>query len=665
MRVRIFFSFSVFLLCALSGVAQVSDMEKDRVPITELNGLWRFHLGDDPNWAQAGFDDSQWPLLRPDMGWSQQGYHDTGFGWYRIRVVLPPQTGPLSLYLPTLVNNCQVFANGTLIGEIGRMPPDPKIVIASRALFEIPANAVSSERSLVIAIRFWRWPRLGLLPGIAGLIAPPIIGDARLLKDWDALQTHDAYWSKSDNGLNLVFNTLTALAGLALFALRRKEREYLWFGVAQVFWAAQTFVFCLTVFRPIPYVGAEIFLACAKAGAQFFNLEFFVTLMGQRKGRLYWLAAASALIPVAALFPLEMGWINDANASLGGTIFDLIYGVCVPALLYRGASRGNREARLLLVPFTLSFSINVAADLLSLPAAAGRPWLNMITGRLFHFIDVPFPMSALNLAGNLAMFSVMAVLILRYARSRSDEERLASELEAARAVQHVLIPNELPAVPGYRLQCVYKPAGEVGGDFFQILPLPQGGALVAIGDVSGKGMPAAMTVSLLVGMMRMLARSMQSPAAILAVMNQSLMDRMAGSFATCLVLHIAPDGVITAANAGHIAPYVNGSEVVVEGGLPLAVNANAAYPETEFQLSSDHQLTLLTDGVPEARRPDGELFGFERAASISAQPAAEIARAAEQFGQEDDITVLSITRQPPRHKSVTLAEPAKWSPAPA
>jgi len=148
-------------------------------------------------------------------------------------------------------------------------------------------------------------------------------------------------------------------------------------------------------------------------------------------------------------------------------------------------------------------------------------------------------------------------------------------------------------------------------------------------------------------------------------MNQSLMDRMAGSFATCLVLHIAPDGVITAANAGHIAPYVNGSEVVVEGGLPLAVNANAAYPETEFQLSSDHQLTLLTDGVPEARRPDGELFGFERAASISAQPAAEIARAAEQFGQEDDITVLSITRQPPRHKSVTLAEPAKWSPAPA
>jgi hypothetical protein len=545
------------------------------------------------------------------------------------------------------------------------MPPDPKIVIAPRALFAIPPNAVSSDRPLVIAIRFWRWPRLALVPGMAGLIAPPAIGDARLLNDWQTLQTHHAYWATSDTGLNFVFNILTALAGLALFALRRKEREYLWFGAAQLFWAAQVLVFFVAAFRPIPYVGSEILLACAQAGAQFLNLEFFVTLMGQRKGRLYWLAAASALIPVVALFPLEMGWMNDANASLGGTIFDLIYGICVPALLYRGASSGNLEARLLLVSFTLSFSINVAGDLFSLPGAVARPWMNMITGRLVHLIDVPFPMSAFNLAGSLAMFSVMAVLILRYARSRSDEERLASELEAARAVQHVLIPDELPAVPGYRLQCVYKPAGQVGGDFFQILPLPQGGALVAIGDVSGKGMPAAMTVSLLVGMMRMLARSVQSPAAILAVMNQSLMDRMAGAFATCLVLHIAPDGVVTAANAGHIAPYMNRSELSVESGLPLAVHQTAAYPETKFQLSPEHQLTLLTDGVPEVRRTDGELFGFDRAASISAQPAADIARAAEQFGQEDDITVLSITRQSSRLKPVTLVEPPAWSSAPA
>jgi serine phosphatase RsbU (regulator of sigma subunit) len=287
--------------------------------------------------------------------------------------------------------------------------------------------------------------------------------------------------------------------------------------------------------------------------------------------------------------------------------------------------------------------------------------MNMITGQLRHVADVPFPMSAFNLAGDLAMFSVMAVLILRYARSRSDEERLASELEAARAVQHVLIPDELPAVPGYLLQCVYKPAGEVGGDFFQILPLPQGGALVAIGDVSGKGMPAAMTVSLLVGMMRMLARSSQSPAAILAVMNQSLMDRMAGGFATCLILHITHDGVVTAANAGHIAPYMNGSELSVETGLPLAVHETAAYSETRFQLFPEHQLTLLTDGVPEARKANGELFGFDRAASISAQPAADIARAAEQFGQEDDITVLSITR----HKPVALVEPKAWSRATA
>lgn len=666
MRPKILFLFSVFLLSALSGAAQVSDMEKDRMPITELNGVWRFHLGDDPTWAEPGFDDTLWPLIRPDDSWSDQGFNgNTDFAWYRIHVIPPAQRGSLAFYLPRIFGTCQIFGNGTLIGEIGRTPPKPTLVVASRQLFSIPDSAISPGRPIVIAIRFWQ-PGSGALSGAAGLIASPAIGAADVMKHWQALQTHHAYWGASDNALNFLFNILTALAALALFALRSNEREYFWFGAAQVFWAAQAFIFLVTVFKsPISYAGLAIMVIVTKAGAQFFNLEFFVALMGQRKGRLYWLAASAALIPILAMLPLGMGRISMAKASVGGTLLDLVYGVCVPALLYRGVSHGNREARLLIVPFTLSFSLNFLGNLFLLPGLAERPWAIVIIGHLRRVASVPFPMSAFNLVGDLAMFSVMAVLILRYARSRSDEERLASELEAARAVQHVLIPDELPAVPGYQFECIYKPAGQVGGDFFQILPLSPGGALVAIGDVSGKGMPAAMTVSLLVGMMRMLARSTQSPAAILGVMNQSLMDRMAGGFATCLILHIAPDGVITAANAGHIAPYVNGSELSLEGGLPLAVHANATYPETRFQLSPDHQLTLLTDGVLEARRTNGELFGFERAASISAQPAAEIARAAEQFGQEDDITVLSITRQPSAPKPVAVPEPTEWSPAPA
>jgi serine phosphatase RsbU (regulator of sigma subunit) len=274
-------------------------------------------------------------------------------------------------------------------------------------------------------------------------------------------------------------------------------------------------------------------------------------------------------------------------------------------------------------------------------------------------------MSVFNLAGDLAMFSVIAVLVYRYALSRGDEERLESELQAARAVQQVLIPDQIPALPGYLLECVYKPAGEVGGDFFQILPLPEREALIAIGDVSGKGMPAAMTVSMLVGMVRSLAHTTHSPAAILTALNQDMIDRTFGGFTTCLMLHIAADGVITAANAGHIAPYLAGHEVPVHNGLPLGLMPSTQYTESAFQLSLDDHLTLLTDGVLEARKPNGELFGFERTASLSTQTAAEIARVAEQFGQRDDITVLSLTRQAYSEKPERLAGAAMWTAVPA
>lgn len=169
--------------------------------------------------------------------------------------------------------------------------------------------------------------------------------------------------------------------------------------------------------------------------------------------------------------------------------------------------------------------------------------------------------------------------------------------------------------------------------------------MLVIGDVSGKGMPAAMTVSLMVGMVRMLIRSMRSPAEILTAINQNIIGRTAGGFTTCLILHIARNGVLTAANAGHVAPYMNGREVSVENGLPLGLDIAATYSETILQLAPEDQVTLLTDGVVEARAADGELFGFERAASISDHPAAEIAAAAEHFGQADDITVLSVTRE--------------------
>jgi hypothetical protein len=250
----------------------------------------------------------------------------------------------------------------------------------------------------------------------------------------------------------------------------------------------------------------------------------------------------------------------------------------------------------------------------------------------------------------LALLGMVTLTILVHdlIRERRDKQRMAAELAAGRAVQQVLIPEETPTIPGFIIQSVYKPFGEVGGDFFQVLPikndLGSGGALVIVGDVSGKGMPAAMTVSLLVGTVRTLAHYTRSPGEILAAMNQRMLARSHGGFTTCLVLRADADGVLTIANAGHIAPYVDGRELQLESGLPLGISADTIYVESTFQLSPEQQLTLLTDGVIEARDKAGALFGFERSASLSTQPAEAIAQAAQAFGQEDDITVLSVTR---------------------
>jgi serine phosphatase RsbU (regulator of sigma subunit) len=243
------------------------------------------------------------------------------------------------------------------------------------------------------------------------------------------------------------------------------------------------------------------------------------------------------------------------------------------------------------------------------------------------------------------MMTIVAILLMeRFVRSQREREHWRQEIEHARQVQQVLIPEELPSVRGFALASEYRPAQQVGGDFFQILPLKEGGVLAVIGDVSGKGMPAAMTVSLLVGTLRTLAEFTTSPGEILAGMNQRMLSRTESGFTTCLVMRVEPNGLCVVANAGHLSPYRDGQEIEVTAGLPLGLSAETSYPETVLRLDVGQQLTLLTDGVVEARGGNGELLGFERTAAMASKSAEVIAQTAQEFGQEDDITVLTVKR---------------------
>ncbi|MGD0914291.1 MAG: PP2C family protein-serine/threonine phosphatase, partial [Terracidiphilus sp.] len=145
------------------------------------------------------------------------------------------------------------------------------------------------------------------------------------------------------------------------------------------------------------------------------------------------------------------------------------------------------------------------------------------------------------------------------------------------------------------------------------------------------------------GTLRTYAETCTSPSALLAGLNRRLYGRGDG-FATCLVLMVEPSGKLTVANAGHLNPYIDGVEIETEANLPLGLDEGVRYSEMTLQFDPNQLCTLLTDGVIEASSPSGELYGFERTQAISNNSANSIAETAREFGQQDDITVLTVSR---------------------
>ena len=270
-------------------------------------------------------------------------------------------------------------------------------------------------------------------------------------------------------------------------------------------------------------------------------------------------------------------------------------------------------------------------------------------------IDAPL----FTLAGNSVSLPTLggALLLIAtgYAVYRSSDENrrkqnaLQQEFESARELQRVLIPETLPMVPGYSLTSGYLPAQKVGGDFFQIIPLDgirPGRTLVVLGDVSGKGLKAAMAVSFIVGAVYALANIVPGPGRLMSALNQRLISRLQGGFATCIILLLDQNGECAMASAGHPAPFVNDAELHMQGAFPLGLFPDVEYEETTVLLNEGDRCTLYTDGLLEARSADGELYGFERLlALLGTRPdAGRAVDAAVEFGQDDDITVVTLTK---------------------
>jgi sigma-B regulation protein RsbU (phosphoserine phosphatase) len=246
------------------------------------------------------------------------------------------------------------------------------------------------------------------------------------------------------------------------------------------------------------------------------------------------------------------------------------------------------------------------------------------------------------LAGHIAVAIENARL---FKLERLQRERMENEAEEARAVQQALFLKAIPLVPGFAFETAWHPAGSVGGDWFDFIDLGNDRYGIALGDVSGKGMPAALLMSATRAILRSLAKLDSSPSQTLLRLNQTLSeDFPMGKFVTMIYAVLdTRSRQITVASAGHLRPLlINGhcSFIDVDTGLPLGLGASS-YPEYAVNLTPGTQLLFYTDGITEAINRDDEEYGAARLLQHFLQPDACIEGLIEEvqrFGQGSDLS---------------------------
>jgi serine phosphatase RsbU (regulator of sigma subunit) len=254
-----------------------------------------------------------------------------------------------------------------------------------------------------------------------------------------------------------------------------------------------------------------------------------------------------------------------------------------------------------------------------------------------------------------------------YDQLRVMRQSIEQELTVARSIQQASLPKEVPQLEGWVISPRYQPAREVGGDFYDFHPLPEGQMGIVVGDATGKGVPAALVMSTTCGMLQLAAQASYSPSPgeVLARVNETLLARIPPNmFVTCFYAILDPRSAsLKYANAGHDLPYLrrrNGdAEELRARGMPLGLMPGMSYEEEEIVLEAGQSVLFYTDGLVEAHDPKGEMFGFPRLRALVAEHAEEkslgeflieelYSFTGKSWKQEDDITLLTLERSPIR-----------------
>ena len=640
--------------------------------VVPLYGPWKFTVGDSPVdpvthgplWAEPGFDDSKWetvdltpkegsfdPIIGTSgylPGWAAKGHPGYwGYAWYRIRVHLQERPGEkLALAGPADVDDVyQIFDNGELVGSFGDFTGNTPVVYYSQPMMfplSEPAGGKPGSSTRVLAFRVWMHPNtLAEQPDVGGFHTAPVLGEAGAVAASYQIRWLELVRTFAFDAVQALLFALLAGMAFSLTLFDRSDRVYLWMGA--------------------------VFLAEAAAAGELvftqWTQHLSITVDSLFSGFLVPLIFAGWVMIWWVWFRLQRpAWLPRAVAGL--TVVCIVAGAIGGDLFYSVFPHSFAVVfhMIALVVRLLLFSLLLWIVIQGIRSHGLEGWLVLPAVLLLgishfatelnfmHIRVIWFPFGVqihvFFIATLLLMVATALLLLRRLLQSVRAQRVMAFDVKQAQEVQQVILPEAYTTLPGLVIESEYRPAREVGGDFFQIIPnRADGSLLIVAGDVTGKGLKAGMLVALLVGAIRTITELISDPLIILQTLNRRLIGR-GEAHATCLALRIAEDGAITLANAGHMPPYLNGEPVAMEGALPLGMMEGAEFSVMSFTLAERDKLVLVSDGIAEATDADGQLFGFERVHELlrKGKSASEVAGAAQRFGQEDDISVITVTR---------------------
>jgi hypothetical protein len=641
--------------------------------VLPLNGPWKFSIGDSPIdpathqplWAEPNFDDSHWENvdLTPPAGsfdpnsgisgfvpgWTAKGHPGTsGFAWYRIRVKIDAPPGEkLSLAGPTNVDDAfQIFANGSLLGSFGDFSASHPVFYSSRpTLFPLPSSVLSHapDGTQVLAFRLWMEPSTVLSdPDAGGFHSAPHLGQAGAVAAGYQVRWLGLIRVYAFAAFQAFVFLLLAVLAFSLTLFDRSDKVYYWIAAAFLLHAADHMVLVISTWSDLISDPTGTILIEAVFVPLILAIWVMVWWVWFQLKRPAWLPKVVLILTLLYMVgnllgnELIFGLVSHPVAvkfHLLSLTVRLVFLALLVLIVVLGIRQQGREGWLALP----------AVVLLGVSRFQNERSVLHILRNWFAFGMQITPSVQASL---LLVFAIFLLLLRRMFVSLRVQRERALDIKQAAEVQQVILPESSFTFPGLTIETEYRPAREVGGDFFQLIPhATDGSLLIVAGDVTGKGLQAGMLVALLVGATRMAAEVNPDPLYILEALNRRLLGRRSAQ-ATAIALRIAADGHGTLANAGHIPPYVNGNPLDMEGSLPLGMIDGAEFSVMHFELAANDKLVLISDGILEATDPTGQLFGFDRVAELlrNSTPVKALADAAQLFGQEDDISLVALTR---------------------